>query len=507
MEHVSWTHSRDFNNTLWHLYVVYWNLDQKLLYINSSNNDSLHNDLAKHFTDDSARIIKDDMPYRVLGGLKRFMIRNLGLRHHINRDIRFTMYMGSDIGEALSTASKQNKTKSSLFGKGYEEGEPVNIGCSRKGRIWSYSVSENLLEWMKWCDSIGRKVLDETISQNELLRSVMIPEQINDRPPYIPMSVDWPDEIYEKNHDLIQFTDGFSSISLLEIDIVIETFTSDGPLTITVMSSSFRTTYSLQWIDGAMKISVNDGLELFIKIGRSQRSLNEFLSEYPPQITFTEDRYLDNGVLYKYERTENLIFDREKIWVWNWANTNIKVESQTSEKLPSSIQYRVIQTLMSASWQEDYDVIFDDDDKGEVADIVALKTTSTEIILHLFHCKYSSELRSGARVEDLYELLGQCQKSIRWKHEKRKVLYDHLIKRENSYFRQHGVSRFEKGDSRALAQILIRSGTKPLTFNVFAVQPGVSKSKISNSQMEILAATEAYLMDIGAAKFQLIASD
>ncbi len=51
---------------------------------------------------------------------------NLGLRHAIDRAVRFTMHVGGDIAEGLSQAHLQNKTKSNLFGRGFENGQKAN---------------------------------------------------------------------------------------------------------------------------------------------------------------------------------------------------------------------------------------------------------------------------------------------------------------------------------------------------------------------------------------------
>ena len=53
-----------------------------------------------------------------------------GLKKHGRRNLRYSMYSGSDVGMALDSAQKATSTKSNLTGTGYEEGKPVNIGCS-----------------------------------------------------------------------------------------------------------------------------------------------------------------------------------------------------------------------------------------------------------------------------------------------------------------------------------------------------------------------------------------
>lgn len=57
-------------------------------------------------------------------------------------------------------------------------------------------------------------------------------------------------------------------------------------------------------------------------------------------------------------------------------------------------------------------MIFDDDGSGEIADIVAFAEKDDEIILELYHCKYSNGKTPGGRINDLYEVCGQTEKSV-----------------------------------------------------------------------------------------------
>src|SRR5207247_10797847 len=94
-----------------------------------------------------------------------------------------------------------------------------------------------------------------------------------------------------------------------------------------------------------------------------------------------------------------------------------------------SIQHRLIRDLRGSERTEPYDVIFDDDGSGEAADVVGLRITGGKLAIHLYHCKYSRDGRPGARIDDLYAVFGQAQKSVLWQgHVKR--LLRHLRLRE-----------------------------------------------------------------------------
>ena len=98
-----------------------------------------------------------------------------------------------------------------------------------------------------------------------------------------------------------------------------------------------------------------------------------------------------------------------------------------------SIQAKVIATLMNG----DYDMIIDDDGKGEAADVVTITligdaAAPSRIDVEFYHCKYSLAAAAGRRIYDLYEVCCQAQKSISWmsSHDKRTDLFTHLLRRE-----------------------------------------------------------------------------
>ncbi|WCS25712.1 DEAD/DEAH box helicase family protein [Methylobacterium sp. NMS14P] len=108
-EEVPWGDVRHLRNREWHLYAVHWDQERNLLYINSSNNGSDHEALAKAIAGQSASLIKGERIFRSLHGVTRLILTNLGLSHVINQNTRFSMHVGTDISDALPDAIRQNK--------------------------------------------------------------------------------------------------------------------------------------------------------------------------------------------------------------------------------------------------------------------------------------------------------------------------------------------------------------------------------------------------------------
>ena len=59
------------------------------------------------------------------------------------------------------------------------------------------------------------------------------------------------------------------------------------------------------------------------------------------------------------------IYDTSEIQSWDWNDVNIQKEAQRKSKELTLIQARVIRELQI----NNYDIIFDDDGKGEAADV------------------------------------------------------------------------------------------------------------------------------------------
>jgi hypothetical protein len=139
---VRWSVSKTILDAEWHLFLVHWDPDTRLLYIASSRTDELHEKLAKAVGGTRATRVSGELIYRSLGGINRLVLMNLGLSQlRAGRPIRYMMFAGSDIARQLPDAVAGTKRKTNLFGQGFSGDGKVSIGCSAKGKIWSTGVT------------------------------------------------------------------------------------------------------------------------------------------------------------------------------------------------------------------------------------------------------------------------------------------------------------------------------------------------------------------------------
>ena len=107
------------------------------------------------------------------------------------------------------------------------------------------------------------------------------------------------------------------------------------------------------------------------------------------------------------------------------------------------------------------------------------------------HCKWSHEDTVGRRLEDLYELLGQAVRTVRWTGSG--VIWTELSRRLAS----RASTKVIVGDPRQIAEAASEYGASPpgISFKVICVQPGIDTSRINtwSSGKPLICATKEWL--------------
>jgi len=499
-----WIKSDEFFDWELDLYVVYWDKDQNLLFINQSSNQGYFKALAKAIAGDNVALIRGNDVFRCLANINRLRLQNVGLKKARGRLVSYTMRAGSDVEPAITSAQRQSASKTNLFGIGFEGGGKVSIGCSKKGRIWSQRKC-NIEMFTRWCSAVGNKLLTEEIDPDEIiLRGTIVPTFIFERPNKMPITIEWPETMFKgsefSSHISIEGNPAYlhhAELELVNPDL-------DGDIEFEIRTDKISAKF-------ALRLSEKNGVSNYFFESLDQRNViithnkktetaNQFFMENPPVIWFVDGSSL-TGDEYIELLQQPDPYPVEKIIRWDWSGTDITKESQGVKKALDSIQYRVIRELLT----DEYDIVFDDDDKGEAADVVTIKTSETIIEVGFYHCKWSSNSKPGARIKDLYEVCGQAQKSIRWM-ENTTELFSHLLRRHPRKRDGQEYSRFEVGEQKKLMAIREMSRLIPVKLSVFIVQPGLSSSP-SKDQLQLLSVTENHLMETYQLSFGVIGSN
>lgn len=503
-ESVSWAQIKDVNNWNWDLYIVFWDKNQKLLFINSSSNQGYFENLAKAIAGNDVNLIRDFSVFRCFSQINRLKLQNVGLIEQLGRLIRYTMRSGPDVESGLTESQIRTVKKANIFGMGYENGQKTSIGCSYKGRIWSRRTT-NVEYFTKWCQMIGKKVLDTSINPDKVLEGTLIPTYLSKRPNKFPVFIDWPEVLYEESENDFEIIINDRITALLsDTDIKLKNPSIDGDLSFEITTDDFKVEVLLDIYekDGQKnyRYSIKGEDIVVIKHRNSKHLIEEFFNNECPSIWFNDGSELRGNsyteIKYKYPP-----YPIEKIETWDWTGVDIQKESQKITREKDSIQYYLIEKLKNNK----FDVIFDDDGSGEVGDVITIKDNGSILNLDIYHCKFSTKPTPGGRIEDLYTVCGQAQKSVGWIEDSEKLL-KHMLRRNAKRLLSSKSSRFVVGNNETIQELIMKATRYPLKTSIFIVQPGLSKEKITKSQLELLAVTENYLLETYKLPFGVIAS-
>jgi superfamily II DNA or RNA helicase len=508
-----WIDSASLYQWEWELYLIVWLAEQNLLFINCSANAGEYRGLAKAIAGDDVTLIKGQEVFRAFQGVSRLKMQNVGLTEQLGRNVRYTGRMGADVESGMTLVQKRRARKAVLAGSGFENGKSITVGASRKGRIWAHQRG-NVLDLVAWCEQTGKKLLDETIDPEEVLKGTLEAKTISARPAATPIVIDWPEEMYKVSEVAWSVQFGGQKWALSELSIELVDPEPTGPLRFAVASESDRVEFELELFEENeipnYRFTPLSGGQIQIQRGENAMpdEIVEFFYDDPPVIWFSDGSSLE-GNEHVELKAKQAPYDRSKIEVWDWTGTDLRKESQGKERDATSIQARVIRELK----RRDYAVVVDDDGKGEVADVVAVRLVGdpkepSTIEAELYHCKYSLSATSGGRVKDLYEVCGQAQKCISWiaSAERQTDIFTHLLRRDAHRLDHAEPSRLELGDSQQLFTIREMSRRRPVKIKVFIVQPGLSKEGATRDQLELLSVTENHLMETYQLPFRVIAS-
>lgn len=497
---VRWGDFASFNELDHHLHVVHVDDDGGFLYVNSTNNASLHEDIAKAIGGDAVELVSGETVYRILSKVARRVPTNVGLLDAVSRTRRFSMYVGQDVLHAWR-GEGGTKMKTKIFAHGFADKRAVSFGASRKGRVWSHEQASDIHDWVEWAREVGPTITDESIDLTSVMSGFLLPEPATERPPFVPVAIEWPYEIVATLSDRRQIAHAGESFSLLDTELVVSSFAADGPLAFEVVTPGWRLGYEFDFHEDQPPQVRPTGNDAQISTPGEVGSLAAFMTKHGLLVAFEDEIVLvEHGFLLKPDR-ERRILPSAAIETLDWTGVDIKRESQGPDRDPTTIQHRAIEVLSS---EADWEVVVDDDGTGELADAVFLRREGDDLEVMPVHCKYSSEAAPGARIKDLYEVCGQAIKMNRAKSFPDQ-LTRRLLRRETDR-QARGTSGLIVGTTEVLTAIVREARFRKLRATVVIVQPGMSKATASEDMRTLLGGTERFLHDTYGMKLRVIGS-
>jgi len=503
---VRWTNAKGLLDHEWTLFVLHHDEELGLLFLSSTDHSSLFQELATSVSADAV-LIEGERMFRVLGNINRLIFQNMGVKKHGRRNLSYAMYTGADVASALSaTEGGGGSIKNNVSGTGWEDGDRVSVGCSRKGRVWSREQG-SIPAFVRWCSTIGAKLLDESIDVNHIIANVLIPTEV----PSFPvdknvLTVEWPAEI----------------IGVAEERVVLTTPAYPNGLPITFVELAYidvqgdRLRFSLsdetsQFAEFTLTVGGETGYSVTqtrgdlvaLTIGKKTLQLSQYLSDYPPLVRFVDLTELDGNLLIEPRDPRHLEIGSERFESWDWSDVDLTKESYWKDGAPrlDSIQWKAAQHYV----QGGFDVVFDDDSAGEAADLVCLKEESDRIRIALIHCKFAGGSTPGERVKDVVEVCSQAVRSAKWKW-RFSELGKHIQRREERLRSLRRPTRFLAGSGLLLNDLIKTARFKRIEAEIVIVQPGLSFRSRTDDQNMVLAAAVAYLKETIGCDMDIVCS-
>lgn len=484
---VEWSDYKGVVDKVWNLYLMCWDENSGLLFIYSSSKTEEDN-IAKMLFDDVQRI-RGEQTFRCLHNINRLLLASLGLKQEIRGPIRYKMFAGADVLEGVTESQRENHTKSNLFGYGFDGNGPVSIGCSYKGRIWGRDYG-NIDEWLKWCKVQGAKLINSKINVDDIIKGLLKPKQVDCFLDSVVYAVDMPcnlDVCTDSHSTLI-----YNGKEYYFYDIGMEAKRLEGNnkiMHLRLYNANFEVMVEYGIKENDYYFRTVGSVKPKVRLGRREFSLDEFFYNNPPIIWYVDFASMQGNSLVEYSNHE-IELNTKNIICQDWSGVDIEVESAKHTDKPESIQQKMMTFLAETN---QYSIVFDDDDAGEIADIVAIREVDNTMCIELYHCKFSHGKNPGSRVADLYEVCGQAVKSLQWCKKIRQIP-DRMKDRER-LCAQKGQTRFRVGDMAALGIIGKKMNRMNVKMEISIVQPGVDSNKITDEMKRVICSASSHLMD------------
>lgn len=499
---VGWAQTSEIVDTNWILYLAYYHVADRTLFIHTSGDDSQATRFLNLIAKD-ARRINGEPTFRTLHDIKLMKLQNVGLSR-ARKDLRFTMHVGRDINTVISEIEKGAAKKSNIFATGFELGERTTVGCSHKGKIWEMN-SSTIIYWIEWCKRASKKLNDASINPADVLKDVMRAERIEGGWTKGLFFADWPESIAIENEQKIGLYFEGEVFNLLDIQLGKPERTDDLTLSIPVLSSAndggerLITAIVIRLLGDGYKTSCTGAKLIFSE----ETSLETYLDTNPLVLLAVDGSMVEGNYRFFTPNSLDVKFPVALLEAWDWRTTKIHKESMRAEA-----NLETVQGFTFSKIKGDYTVIFNDDGSGEIADLVAIRENKGAIYIDLYHCKFcpmkDGAATPGARVEDVYEVCGQASRSVKWlyTHEK---FFDRLMDRYQKSLPK-GFNRILQGDPKQLELLRNKCHDHEMIFRFVIVQPAISASKVSAAQLAVLGTSYSYIKSISGADVRVVTS-
>jgi superfamily II DNA or RNA helicase len=493
MGNPKWSSGEMIVNVGYDLFVLYYDHATRLLFINSSRSvDGTYEDLVRTFCP-GAKPLATGQVGKVVKEITNQRIFNVGMRNIYAANTRESYKIVAASDAQIDPADARRYRQGHVFLSGEEAGQRTTIGYSSGGKVWS-SSNIQIPELLDWCHALGGKIRSAgpvvTHSGLDFLDAGRVVSVIPDHLIYVEWNKDAFDFTAPVQIEYIKDDGSTFHGHILDLDLGLDrAHTNRDRIRVLISGDGLELPIDFSLDDF---YSTTPSLENRVTVtqGSWMTGLAEYLNESNLNF-FTADSSLFTGNEF-FEPKENVLpISLEQITPWNWSGTAIENEvNPTTDSL--SVHQRVQTELIGTA----VPLILYDHGSGEIADFITIAEDGHTTIFSFYHCKGSQGPVAGARLEDVYEVSSQAQKSVAWAS---------LARLEKRLHHRRRLV-FVRGTGELLQEILDRAKDRRQRFEIKVVQPGISKAGLTPTMAECLGATNAHLTGAGIAPLEVVAS-
>lgn len=481
-----WSRGQHLSDSRHDCFLLKYYADTGIVFITATQRTERHySEIIEQFFGGNASPLAFERVRKVLNGLQGQEFFSIGLRNTSPTATTETyrIVAGSQADRGVRDSDAAYFCQGHFFGRGEVDGESEIIGASSGGRVWSngkISVPD-LLEWMDTLHgriaavavNIGRSGLDR-LPFGETL----------DRIPANTVTADWSKESYRDNPTAIwRFDDGVRRSCVLDLEISSISVMADGSsLTFLVGDEDCSRQLRYRPHHVPRYLLVGDGPTLLIEVKDGEKISVEEWFEHSPLTFYTADLDSFSSATLN-RRSANTTFDIQAVQPHDWNGCEIGIEFDYQNPERRTVQRHLRDQILALP---DLEFVIYDHRSGEAADFIVGQTLpGGRLGVSLYHCKGAGGQPSGERVDDVYELVGQSVKSVRY--QRKETLLDHMERR--TLVKDNGrYSRFLSGDRDATLLAVRNRQPIDIQLNVIAVQPGLSAAVLADRVKAIMAA-------------------
>lgn len=511
----SWISSQKVFDKEHFVLIAKYFLDSKICFIGSSVREDRVYRLFMDAVCSSYQPISYEDAFYARSGLEDVVFYNIGLkgRAYKSQTESYRMISGPSAASAISVGDSRAFSQGHYFGSGTIDGERVTIGASSRARIWS-NKQVTVTEFLRWMSVVNSRILGRKEPSKSQLDSVVIPLRVEEISSRVVVAGEWSSIVYKNGMNFRVIKDGCRCFEGNLLDCDMSDFHVSNNMNLIYFSVvcdfgkfnfSFdvnRALFQSELSDDCMRVEV----EVFRKCSSSWIEISEWFCDFPPVFYFDDLSSFESVNLIQSPSLVSEGGGGDYICAMNWDGCDISVEfllddgSDGYKRKRKSLDGKyTVQEFLEASLKSKEGVIllFYDHRAGEAADYVSVVDQKNgKLLISLYHCKAAGGLDPGNRVSDVYELMGQMIKSV--KYCETRTLVTHMERRTS--VRHSNPSRFLIGSLDGLRSAFDKKTNIDVDYEIVGVQPGISEGSIKSSVRDLMVAPVDYVKTGGSVR-------